>query len=79
MHGSLIEEDIVRLNESSHCFFQDILCTGILEKRRDGAVRGGWATRTFCLNRTSLVYFRRVTEEDLFGEERGQVCTCVLI
>ena len=54
-----------------------ILATGLLEKRRDGAVRGGWAHRKFVLTRRAIHYFRQVEDTDLFGEERGQVCVCV--
>lgn len=50
-----------------------ILFKGALEKRRDGALRAGWAVRTFVLTRDGLYYFRRVSETDLLGEERGQM------
>ena len=50
-----------------------VLFCGQLEKRRDGAVRGGWATRVFLLTPDSLHYFRRVSEQELLGEERGHV------
>ena len=46
---------------------------GNLEKRRDGAVRGGWALRTFLLTSTSLHYYRRINDFDLIGEERDHV------
>ncbi|TMW57033.1 hypothetical protein Poli38472_002958 [Pythium oligandrum] len=50
-----------------------VLFCGQLEKRRDGAVRGGWATRLFMLTPEALHYFRRVTDQELLGEERGSV------
>lgn len=50
-----------------------ILAEGELEKRRDGAVRGGWAHRTFVLTRKALHYFRQTDPGDLLGEERGSV------
>ena len=49
-----------------------ILYLGKLEKRRDGAVRGGWALRTFLLTKDTLYYFRHL-ERTFLGEERGQV------
>lgn len=52
-----------------------VLFCGHLEKRRDGAVRGGWATRLFLLTPDALHYFRKVTEHELLGEERGTVRT----
>ncbi|ETW09395.1 hypothetical protein H310_00008 [Aphanomyces invadans] len=51
----------------------DILFYGTLDKRRDGAVRGGWATRLFLLTPKWLVYFRHTTKQDLLGEERERV------
>ncbi|KAL4177340.1 hypothetical protein KRP22_002273 [Phytophthora ramorum] len=50
-----------------------ILASGQLDKRRDGAVRGGWAKRLFILSTRSLHYYRKVEEAELFGKERGQV------
>ncbi|DBA02192.1 TPA: hypothetical protein N0F65_004827 [Lagenidium giganteum] len=50
-----------------------VLFCGQLEKRRDGAVRGGWAQRTFILTPEALHYFRRVVEQELLGEERGHI------
>lgn len=50
-----------------------ILASGMLDKRRDGAVRGGWAKRLFILSTRSLHYYRKVEEYELFGKERGQV------
>ncbi|KAI9921354.1 hypothetical protein PsorP6_000323 [Peronosclerospora sorghi] len=50
-----------------------ILASGLLDKRRDGAVRGGWAKRLFVLSTRSLHYYRKVEEAELFGKERGQV------
>ncbi|CAH0516479.1 unnamed protein product [Peronospora belbahrii] len=50
-----------------------ILASGILDKRRDGAVRGGWAKRLFILSTRSLHYFRKTEDTELFGKERGQV------
>ncbi|KAG7400991.1 hypothetical protein PHYBOEH_003581 [Phytophthora boehmeriae] len=50
-----------------------ILASGLLDKRRDGAVRGGWAKRLFILSTRSLHYYRKVEESELFGKERGQV------
>lgn len=50
-----------------------VLFCGQLEKRRDGAVRGGWASRLFLLTPDALHYFRKVTENELLGEERGTV------
>lgn len=53
-----------------------ILASGSLDKRRDGAVRGGWAKRLFILSTRSLHYYRKAEESELFGKERGQVgCT----
>ncbi|GLE10681.1 hypothetical protein PINS_up022898 [Pythium insidiosum] len=48
-----------------------VLFCGQLEKRRDGAVRAGWATRLFMLTPEALHYFRRTTDQELLGEERG--------
>lgn len=50
-----------------------VLFCGQLEKRRDGAVRGGWASRLFLLTPDALHYFRKVTDLELLGEERGKV------
>ncbi|KAJ0405314.1 hypothetical protein P43SY_001073 [Pythium insidiosum] len=50
-----------------------ILASGYLDKRRDGAVRGGWAKRLFILSSRSLHYYRKSEEFELFGKERGQV------
>ncbi|CAH0493996.1 unnamed protein product [Peronospora farinosa] len=50
-----------------------ILASGLLDKRRDGAVRGGWAKRLFILSTRSLHYYRKAEEAELFGKERGQV------
>ncbi|KAG7401151.1 hypothetical protein PHYBOEH_002709 [Phytophthora boehmeriae] len=50
-----------------------VLFCGQLEKRRDGAVRGGWASRLFILTPDTLHYFRKTTEFELLGEERGQI------
>jgi hypothetical protein len=55
-----------------------VLFCGQLEKRRDGAVRGGWATRLFILTPDSLHYYRKQTEQELLGEERGSVCLSYL-
>lgn len=52
---------------------RQIIYCGYLEKKRDGAVRGGWASRLFILTPTALHYFRKVGESELVGEERGQV------
>ncbi|TMW66213.1 hypothetical protein Poli38472_003978 [Pythium oligandrum] len=49
-----------------------ILASGLLDKRRDGAVRGGWAKRLFILSTRSLHYYRKAEEYELFGKERGQ-------
>ncbi|RLN14659.1 hypothetical protein BBJ28_00000307 [Nothophytophthora sp. Chile5] len=49
-----------------------ILASGLLDKRRDGAVRGGWAKRLFILSTRSLHYYRKAEEFELFGKERGQ-------
>jgi hypothetical protein len=54
-----------------------ILASGALDKRRDGAVRGGWAKRLFILSTRSLHYYRKNEEYELFGKERGQVQTPV--
>ncbi|KAF0699790.1 Aste57867_9671 [Aphanomyces stellatus] len=51
----------------------DILFFGTLDKRRDGAVRGGWATRLFLLTPQWLVYFRVTNKLELLGEERERV------
>lgn len=53
-----------------------ILASGLLDKRRDGAVRGGWAKRLFILSTKSLHYYRKAEEFELFGKERGQVAYC---
>jgi hypothetical protein len=50
-----------------------ILASGLLDKRRDGAVRGGWARRLFILSTRSLHYYRKTEDAELFGRERGQV------
>ena len=50
-----------------------VLFCGQLEKRRDGAVRGGWASRFFVLTPDTLYYYRKTTELELLGEERGHV------
>lgn len=50
-----------------------VLFCGQLEKRRDGAVRGGWASRLFLLTPDALHYFRKATDHELLGEERGSV------
>ena len=50
-----------------------VLFCGQLQKRRDGAVRGGWASRTFMLTPDSIHYYRRQSDLELLGEERGQV------
>ncbi|CAI5738370.1 unnamed protein product [Peronospora destructor] len=50
-----------------------ILASGLFDKRRDGAVRGGWARRLFILSTRSLHYYRKAEEAELFGKERGQV------
>jgi hypothetical protein len=50
-----------------------ILASGILDKRRDGALRGGWANRLFVLSTKSIHYYRKTEETELFGKERGQV------
>ena len=50
-----------------------ILVSGELDKRRDGAVRAGWAKRTFVLSSQGLNYFRKTDSHELFGEERGSV------
>ncbi|OQS03323.1 hypothetical protein THRCLA_04383 [Thraustotheca clavata] len=52
---------------------QDILFFGTLDKRRDGAVRGGWATRLFLLTSQWLVYFRLTSKLEILGEERERV------
>ncbi|OQR85150.1 hypothetical protein ACHHYP_12230 [Achlya hypogyna] len=51
----------------------DILFCGTLDKRRDGALRGGWATRTFILTPQWLVYFRLTSKVEILGEERERV------
>lgn len=50
-----------------------ILTSGLLDKRRDGAVRGGWAKRLFILSTRGVHYYRKNEEYELFGKERGQV------
>ncbi|KAE9007559.1 hypothetical protein PR003_g17734 [Phytophthora rubi] len=50
-----------------------VLFCGQLEKRRDGAVRGGWASRLFVLTPDMLHYYRKATEFELLGEERGHI------
>lgn len=50
-----------------------VLASGFLDKRRDGAVRGGWARRLFVLSPRSLHYYRKTEDFELFGKERGQV------
>nr|CCA24767.1 SEC14 cytosolic factor putative [Albugo laibachii Nc14] len=49
-----------------------LLVFGSLDKRRDGAVRGGWAKRLFILSTKSLHYYRKSEEFELFGKERRQ-------
>ncbi|RLN51819.1 hypothetical protein BBJ28_00023479 [Nothophytophthora sp. Chile5] len=50
-----------------------VLFCGQLDKRRDGAVRAGWASRLFILTPEALHYYRKATEFELLGEERGHV------
>lgn len=50
-----------------------VLASGMLDKRRDGAVRGGWAKRLFVLSTHSLHYYRKTEDFELFGKERGHV------
>jgi len=50
-----------------------ILASGILDKRRDGVVRAGYARRLFMLSGRALHYFRKGDEYELFGKERGQL------
>ncbi|CAI5724138.1 unnamed protein product [Peronospora destructor] len=50
-----------------------ILFCGQLDKRRDGVVRGGWASRLFVLTPDTLHYYRKATEYELLGEERGHI------
>ncbi|CAI5733066.1 unnamed protein product [Hyaloperonospora brassicae] len=50
-----------------------ILASGALDKRRDGAVRGGWTKRLFVLSTRSVHYYRKTEEAELFGKERGHV------
>ncbi|KAF1331535.1 hypothetical protein FI667_g4035, partial [Globisporangium splendens] len=55
-----------------------VLFCGQLEKRRDGAVRGGWASRLFLLTPDALHYFRKVTDYELLGEERGTLALSMI-
>ncbi|CEG47134.1 hypothetical protein F443_01183 [Plasmopara halstedii] len=59
--------------ELNYGVYGRVLFYGQLEKRRDGAVRGGWASRLFVLTPESLHYYRKATEFELLGEERGLV------
>lgn len=54
------------------------LLGGMLDKRRDGAVRGGWTQRYFVLTSNGLYYFRHQPDTaghkySLLGEERGHM------
>lgn len=58
-----------------------IIAAGILEKRRDGAIRDGWAKRWFILDGDTLYYFLLPKDDirgmcPLLGEERGQIKMC---
>ncbi len=58
-----------------------IIAAGILEKRRDGAFRDGWAKRWFILDGDTLYYFLLPKDDirgmcRLLGEERGQIKMC---
>ncbi|GAB9469105.1 hypothetical protein Gpo141_00006394 [Globisporangium polare] len=55
-----------------------VLFCGQLEKRRDGAVRGGWASRLFLLTPDALHYFRKATDHELLGEERGNLALSMI-
>ena len=48
-----------------------ILSSFFIEKRRDGALRSGWALRHFILTTSSLHYYRHVEATQYLGEERG--------
>lgn len=61
------------LGELEYGVYGRVLFCGQLEKRRDGAVRGGWASRLFVLTPESLHYYRKATEFELLGEERGHI------
>ncbi|KAH9257304.1 hypothetical protein BASA81_004461 [Batrachochytrium salamandrivorans] len=55
-----------------------IVCCGVLEKKRDGAWREGWAKRFFVLSKHALHYYITAKTDrqgytPLLGEERGQI------
>ncbi|KDO29989.1 hypothetical protein SPRG_05178 [Saprolegnia parasitica CBS 223.65] len=53
--------------------FLGILASGLVDKRREGAVRAGFARRLFILSVRGLHYYRKGDEQEVFGTERGQL------
>ncbi|OQR98714.1 SEC14 cytosolic factor [Achlya hypogyna] len=53
--------------------FLGILASGLVDKRREGAVRAGFARRLFILSVRGLHYYRKGDELEVFGTERGQL------
>ncbi|OQS04643.1 SEC14 cytosolic factor [Thraustotheca clavata] len=53
--------------------FLGILASGVVDKRREGAVRAGFARRLFLLSVRGLHYYRKSDEHEMFGTERGQM------
>ncbi|CAK4717360.1 hypothetical protein LEN26_005914 [Aphanomyces euteiches] len=50
-----------------------ILMSGMLDKRREGAVRAGYARRLFLLSVRGCHYYRKADESEIFGTERGHL------
>ncbi|RHY33329.1 hypothetical protein DYB32_001704, partial [Aphanomyces invadans] len=51
--------------------FLGILMSGMVEKRREGAVRAGFARRLFLLSVRGCHYYRKADDSEIFGTERG--------
>jgi hypothetical protein len=59
-----------------------VVAMGLLDKQRDGLIRGGWARRMFVLTDGWLAYFKcgeHGPHVALFGEERGAFALQVLV
>ncbi|KAF0720248.1 Aste57867_435 [Aphanomyces stellatus] len=53
--------------------FLGILMSGMVDKRREGAVRAGFARRLFLLSVRGCHYYRKADENEVFGTERGHL------
>ncbi|ETV80086.1 hypothetical protein H257_06483 [Aphanomyces astaci] len=53
--------------------FLGILMSGMVEKRREGAVRAGFARRLFLLSVRGCHYYRKADDAEVFGTERGHL------